>query len=273
MPPALNTNLITPAIVVHGGAGNCKSYEDGCRNAASLGMERLHAHDDPIAAVVAAVVALENDPRYNAGIGAILRSDGRTIETDAAVMDSLGRLGAVACLQHIRNPVLVALQVSSSPHWLLSGEGALEFALRYEHPTCNLEPGEAAYKCTSACDTVGAVARNSLGEFGVACSTGGCGPALRGRVGDTPILGCGYWAGPHGAVTVTGKGETIVPKLLSKFVYDLFANGAPLDDALQSGMYFFSDLEETGIIAITRKEASFATNSSMPCHIEHHVKL
>ena len=64
------------------------------------------------------------------GRGAIVGLDGTTIEFDAAVMDSNGRLGAVACLQRVKNPVLVAQAVSRSPHWLLAGEGAERFALK-----------------------------------------------------------------------------------------------------------------------------------------------
>src|SRR3954467_698121 len=112
-----------PALVVHGGAGNEKTNEDGCLCAARAGIGELRNDGDALAAVVAAVVVLEDDPRFNAGSGSALRTDDMNVETDAAVMDSSGRLGSVACLRRVRNPVLIARAVADSPHWMLAGEG------------------------------------------------------------------------------------------------------------------------------------------------------
>src|SRR4051812_44224242 len=95
-----------PCLVVHGGAGNEKSNEDGCVSAARAGFARLKREGDALAAVVAAVIVLEDDPRFNAGRGSDLRTDASNVETDAAVMDSSGRLGTVACLRRVQNPVL-----------------------------------------------------------------------------------------------------------------------------------------------------------------------
>src|SRR4051812_18484279 len=168
------------ALVVHGGAGNGKAAEDGCVEAARLGMALLKQGRDGLSAVVESVVSLEDDPRFNAGNGAIVRSDGSTVEMDAAVMDTRGNLGAVCCLRHVRNPVRVARQVVETPHWMLAGEGALQFARSH-----GFDEHTASVASTArACDTVGAVALDVDGQFAVATSTGGSAPALVGRVGD-----------------------------------------------------------------------------------------
>ena len=252
----------TPAaIVVHGGAGAGRSLDDGCQHAANAARGALERGDDALGAAIAAVVVLENDERFNAGTGASIGLDGRTIEMDAAVMDTLGRLGAVAGLRGVKNPILVARAVADTPHCLLAGDGAIRFArlmghAQYDNLTqkaaaqlddmlaklgsaeqampgeanedfarfWNYEgaptfgrPGAAAPKRAGARDTVGAVVRDGAGHFAVAGSTGGSAPSLLGRVGDTPIIGSGFYAGPHGAVAATGVGEHIIRNMLAAY--------------------------------------------------------
>ncbi|WP_170162328.1 isoaspartyl peptidase/L-asparaginase [Caldimonas tepidiphila] len=268
---------IRPVLVVHGGAGNHRYNEDGCSAAARRGLERLRAGEDALAAAVAAVVAMEDDPRFNAGTGAMLRSDGATIETDASVMDSSGRLGAVCCLRDVRNPVLVARQVVETPHWMLAGPGAVDFARAQGFGPHRLEPaadalppgaaGEPAPAGRHETDTVGAVVLDGRGLFAVASSTGGSAPAMVGRVGDTPIPGCGYWAGPHGAVAATGVGEQIVARLLARVVYEWIERGMPLQQALERGVALFPASCAVGLIGVTRHEAAAASNREMPFHV------
>lgn len=266
------------AVVTHGGAGNRKANEDGCAVAAQAAMRRLRAGEDALAAAVDAVVALEDDPRFNAGTGSILRSDRRTIECDASVMDSRGRLGAVACLQAVKNPVLVARRVVETRHWLLAGTGAIEFAREQGfaehalkgHAQARGGGGAGSDASQEACDTVGAVTLDADGHFAVACSTGGSAPALRGRVGDTPIPGAGFWVGAHGAVAVTGVGEMIVPRMLARTVYDWIERGMPLAQALERGVALLPDDSDVGLIGLARGEAAAASNRSMPFHIVEH---
>ncbi|MES2740963.1 MAG: isoaspartyl peptidase/L-asparaginase [Pseudomonadota bacterium] len=290
-----------PMVVVHGGAGASKQDEDGCQAAARAGLALLGEGQDALAAAVAAVVALEDDGRFNAGSGAVLCLDGCTVELDAAVMDTRGALGAVACLQRVKNPVLVARAVAGSPHWLLAGEGAERFArtagfaphlaigerARARHGLLmrRLQEAEAvlpgvdnaafarhwnypllaaAPAGEAACDTVGAVARDAQGHFAVACSTGGSAPSLLGRVGDTPIIGSGFYAGPHGAVAVTGLGEHIVRHLLAFTVYQWIAQGLPLEQALRRGVDLFEPRIDVGLIAIGRGQAGSLSNRAMP---------
>lgn len=119
-----------PVVLVHGGAGSSRERQlDGTESAARRGREVLRAGGGALEAALEATVVLEDDPRFNAGTGANIRLDGRTVQMDAAVMEGLtGDFGAVAALEQVKNPVRVALKVMESPHLLLAGEGAQRFA-------------------------------------------------------------------------------------------------------------------------------------------------
>ena len=279
-------------IVVHGGAGGNPKDADGCASAAALAARILENGGAALDGAVAAVAALEDDGRFNAGSGAIVGLDGVTIEMDASVMDSVGQLGSVACIRRVKNPVLVARDVAASPHRMLCGEGATSFARVGGHadfyrPTeksfaanraiaAALAPDPGPFgmlwnyasnplePARHACDTVGAVVRAPDGQFAVAASTGGNAPALLGRVGDAPLVGSGFYAGKRGAVTVTGIGDKIIPHLLAYSVYLWLAEGAALDQALQRGLDLFDADENIGIIAINPTHAGAAWKHCMP---------
>jgi L-asparaginase/beta-aspartyl-peptidase (threonine type) len=288
------------AIVVHGGAGSSPEYSDGCEQAARRAVEEIGISGDALEAAIAAVCVLEDDGRFNAGRGAALGLDGATVEMDASIMDTRGRLGAVACVQGLENPVLLARAVADSPHWFLAGEGANHFAAAIRHPRWDkiserqrkqhaevlkelagstpAMPGvdnkafarfwnyqaPLSLPASAACDTVGAVVRAPDGHFGVAASTGGSAPSLLGRVGDTPIIGSGFYAGPHGAVAATGIGEFIVRHLLAHRVYSWIEDGMPLEQALKRGIDLFDKDVPVGLIAVSRTEAGAWSNQPMP---------
>ena len=285
-------------VVTHGGAGGSREQDDGCQFAARAALDRLAGGSSALDGAVAAVVALEDDGRYNAGSGSVLCLDGRTVEMDAAVMDSQGALGAVACLQRVKNPVLVAQAVSRTPHWLLAGEGAERFARtagfaihhaisdrqRAKHARLMATLGGATPAAPGVanrafidywnydtppeftpCDTVGAVVRDAAGNFAVACSTGGSAPSLLGRVGDTPVIGSGFYAGAEGAVAVTGIGEHIVRHLLAYTVYGWIAGGMPIAEAVQRGVALLPEEIDVGVIAVNRTGAGMHSNREMPC--------
>ena len=288
------------AIVVHGGAGEPLEFQDGCERAAASARETLGAGGDALAAAIAAVVVLEDDGRFNAGSGAVLGLDGATIEMDASIMDTRGRLGAVACVRGVKNPVVLARAIADTPHWLLAGEGAQRFANAIglpPSPPISERQREAHRKLLQelagsvpvmpgvdnklferfwnyktplqlpagkACDTVGAVVRDAQGHFAVACSTGGSAPSLLGRVGDSPIIGSGFYAGPEGAVAATGIGEHIVRHLLAHTVYGWIADGMPLQQALQRGVDLFAPDVDIGLIAVSRLDAGTCSNHDMP---------
>ncbi len=294
------------ALVAHGGAGGSTSWEDGCRKASGAGMSKLAAGGEALDAVIAAVVVLEDDGRFNAGTGSTLGLDGVTIEMDAAIMDTRGRLGAVACIQNVRNPVLVARAVADTPHCLMTAHGALRLARTLGHhpyyavteaarkdhvalldklesdtPAMPGAPNDAflrywnhaappAFRTPAACDTVGAVARDASGHFAVAGSTGGSAPALLGRVGDTALVGSGFYAGPAGAIAATGVGEHIIRHMLAREVYQWIADGMPLGQALRRGVDLFDKDIDVGLIGVTRTEQGACSNRDMPhsvvCH-------
>lgn len=288
------------AVVVHGGAGASRENEDGCVLAARRALAQLEVSGEALDAAVAAVSALEDDGRFNAGSGSVLCLDGATVEMDASIMDTRGRLGAIACVQSVKNPVLLARAVADTPHWLLAGDGATRFARaigmpesapvserqRADHrkimtqlagsvpamPGLNIRLFDRFWNYNTplnlpegvACDTVGAVVRGADGYFAVACSTGGSAPSLLGRVGDTPIIGSGFYAGPEGAVAATGIGEHIVRHLLARTVYGWIEDGMPLDRALRRGIDLFAPEIEVGLIAVSRHDAGACSNSDMP---------
>lgn len=298
-----------PAIVTHAGSGSPSTWSDGCERAARRALDRLKAGGSALEAAVEAVTEMEDDGRYNAGSGSILCLDGKTVEMDAGVMDSRGLLGAVACLQGIKNPVLVAQAVTQTPHWLIAGDGARRFA-----QVCGFEesfgisegarryhaqllhafgspqdadpddregarnaavfkrfwnyamPWDEAMKAHGS-GTVGAVVRGAGGQFAVATSTGGSAPSLLGRVGDTPIVGCGFYAGEHGAIAATGVGEYITRQMLARTVYDWVAQGMPLQQALDQGVARLPKEISVGLIGVTPDEAGASSNRDMAAHV------
>ena len=295
----MNGHTGTMAVIVHGGAGASSLYADGCVRAAHAAIAAMR-NGDAMDGAIAAVATMEDDGRFNAGCGSVLGLDGTTVEMDAAVMDTRGRLGAVACLQAIRNPVQVARAVADTPHWLLAGEGARRFAAqaglqqphhiseharkRHQQLRERMANGSPAlpgidkqalsrywnYPTPQGGDTVGAVTRDAQCHFAVAGSTGGTTPALMGRVGDTPIIGSGFYAGPHGAVAATGIGEQIVRHLLAHTVYSWIAEGMPLKKALSRAIDYFPEDVDIGLIAVSRTEAGSKSNRDMPTdYLEH----
>ncbi len=287
---------MTATIVVHGGAGAPASLNDGCEAAAAAAAAKLRDGTDALDAAVEAVVVMENDGRFNAGSGAVLRLDGETIELDAGVMDSAGRLGAVAAVRRVRNPVLVARRIADTPHILLAGEGATAFAkavgleaelvpsdrARERHrrlvehlASGGAEGGWNADELANVwnfpaqlggpepCDTVGAVVRGPDGAFAVAGSTGGSVPMLLGRVGDTPLVGSGFYAGEHGAVACTGIGEEIARRVLAREVYELLRTGMTPQAACEAGVDSFPAEISVGVIAVGVDGAGVASTREM----------
>ncbi len=233
-----------PSLIVHGGAWDipdesvdaCKA---GCQRALAAGWSILSSGGSALDAVEAAVVALEDDPVFDAGFGSHLTLDGH-VECDAIVMDGATlRAGSVTTLRHIRNPIRLARQVlENCPHMMLAGEGAERFAVEQGLTLCAPEEliaeaeRDAWLKCRGSKHaaahhrgheqgTVGAVALDSDGRLFAATSTGGTCCKLPGRVGDSPLIGCGCYADVEaGGVSCTGYGEAIMKVVLAKTVAD-----------------------------------------------------
>lgn len=113
------------------------------------------------------------------------------------------------------------------------------------------------------CDTVGAVIRDNNGGFAATASTGGTLYMLRGRVGDSPLMGCGVYAGPKGAVAATGIGEEIVRRFLSKTVYDWLADGMTAQAAAARAVGLFPNEVDVGLLVVGEGDHAIAANRDM----------
>lgn len=224
-----------PAIIVHGGAGPIKDDSlpvrlDGCKAAALAGWKILQQGGMALDATQAAVVVLEDNPLFNAGTGSTLNSLGR-VEMDAAIMEGQSlRAGAVTAVTGIKNPIKLARRVmEDGRHVMLAGEGALLFAREIGFPEVSpealiVEPEKTRWDGKHG--TVGCVALDGTGRLAVATSTGGIFNKRPGRVGDSPLIGCGTYADEHGAVSCTGQGEAIIRVVLAKSAVDFLNDGA-----------------------------------------------
>lgn len=254
------------AMIVHGGAWaipdeQVEAHQAGCRAALEAGWQLLSQGRTALDACEAAVRLMEDDPIFDAGTGAVLTSDG-TVELDAALMDGRSlRYGAVANLSRVRNPITLARHVLQGPATMLVGAGAEAFAERCGVALCeNSElivererklweewrAGQAAKVAAYgspqpegvaravAHDTVGAIALDASGNIVAANSTGGTPFKIPGRVGDTPLIGCGLYADALVAGAVcTGWGESIARVVLARRAVELIERGLAPQSAVE----------------------------------------
>jgi beta-aspartyl-peptidase (threonine type) len=228
-------------IAVHGGAGTIVkqdltpelelAFTRGLQQALHAGYSILEQGGNSMDAVIAAVVVLENDMLFNAGRGSVFTKKGLH-EMDAAVMNGENLdAGAVCGVHQVRNPVqLAAAVMRNTDHVILSGRGADEFAMQQGFA---LEPDEYFFsqfrhdqwqqvrdsddskldhsRQDKKFGTVGAVACDSKGHIAAATSTGGMTNKQYGRIGDTPLIGCGTYANNKTcAISCTGHGEFFI---------------------------------------------------------------
>ncbi len=237
-----------PALLIHGGAGADPAFRHeelraGIRDAVAAGWAVLHAGGGAVAAVEAAVCALEDNPRFNAGRGSALTTDG-TVEMDASIMEGDGLTnGAVACVTAIRHPVTLArLILEEGRHSFFVGEGAMARARALGVLLCDpeelvtdvqrkqLEDVIAKTGGNPGGGTVGAVALDRRGLIAAATSTGGMTGKPPGRVGDSPLIGCGTYAeSTAGGVSCTGNGEAAIRVVLARRTIEILkAAGDPM---------------------------------------------
>lgn len=209
-------------------------------------------------AVEAGVRIPEADPKViTVGYGGIPDADGK-VTLDACIMDEKGRAGSVTFLEHIKHPVSVArLVMDKTPHVMLSGAGALKFALQNGFKKENLLTPEmkTAWKkwkkekqtfsskinienqLKENHDTIGMLAVDSAGRISGACTTSGMGYKLNGRVGDSPIIGAGLFLdGDVGGAVATGSGELVMKTLGSFLVVELMRNGKSPAEACEEAV-------------------------------------
>ena len=277
------------AIAIHAGAGTISKEEltasmaleirGTLMQAVQAGHEVLSSGGSSLDAITLAITTLEDSPLFNAGRGAVFNAEGRH-ELDASIMDGSNlEAGAVAGVQNIRNPILLARKImTDSVHVMLMGEGAevfarangIEFAdhdyffteRRWQQlqKARGREKQDALFQSESPgrwLSTVGAVALDANGNLAAATSTGGMTNKRWGRVGDSPIIGAGTFADNRScAVSATGHGEyfiraTVARDICSRVQYQGLHLVAAADAVIHGQLRDMGG--DGGIIAIDRK--------------------
>jgi beta-aspartyl-peptidase (threonine type) len=270
----------SPILIAHGGAYDIPSetheaHLAGCRRGAEAGWAVLTGGGSATEAVEAAVRLLEDDPTFDAGRGSFINAAAQ-VELDAIIADGRDlNFGAVAAVQRVRHPVTLArLVMTQSEHALLAGAGAEAFARTHGLPICppeellvgrELERWRAAPTGGSPqgwkshgnepSGTVGAVALDVDGNLAAATSTGGTFNKHPGRVGDSPLIGCGAYADNRtGAVSATGEGEALMKIVISKTVCDFISRGMSAQQAADAAVTVLRERTtgQGGVIVLDR---------------------
>ena len=274
------------ALAIHGGAGTIRraemsvererAYRSGLEQGLMRGWEILTSGGDALDAVEATVCALEDDPLFNAGRGSVFTNNGQH-EMDAAIMSGQDlSAGAVAAVGHLKNPIKLARRVmEASPHLLLCGPGAEEFArevgcefappeyffdeFRYEQLLQARREQEVLldHSPLKKFGTVGAVARDARGHLAAATSTGGMTNKRFGRIGDTALIGAGTYADDRTcAVSCTGHGEFFIRTVAAYDVACLMKyKGLTLEEACEQvvGRTLHEMGGEGGLVAVDQR--------------------
>ena len=272
-------------VIVHGGAGGSPDEPEPRQavldDAAATGANESSVVD----AVEAAVRVLESAPRFNAGVGGAVQSDGE-IRTDAGVMTSDREAGAACSMPGVEHAISAARVVmDETPHVLVSGDHAVDLAADFGvetgvdlwsektrerwndlDSTPEGTPSEHLdwlREKFGGSDTVGAVAHDGE-KFAAATSTGGRWLALAGRVGDVPQIGSGFFAAPAGAASATGAGEDIAKATLTRRAVRHLEAGLDAQAAADRAIAEFGELtgSSAGVIVLDRDgETGSAFNS------------
>jgi beta-aspartyl-peptidase (threonine type) len=251
------------SFIVHGGAWDIpddllEAHRNGVRQALAIGWNILTNGGSAVEAVEKSVNFMEDDPTFDAGRGSFVNSIGE-IELDASIMDGTTfRAGAIAAVQNIRNPISLARVImDKSEHILLAGRGAVRFAEEHGITRCakedllvgrelerwkeiqrskkSIDEGCFSEKDAARHRRCGCRRRNGVIASGT--STGGTPNKYPGRVGDSPLIGCGTYADSSvGGASCTGWGEAIIKVVLAKTVIDLmeYNGGDPAAAAKQA---------------------------------------
>jgi beta-aspartyl-peptidase (threonine type) len=260
------------SIIVHAGAwdipdAEVAAHHDVVGRALVAGWAVLVAGGRAADAVEAAVVVLEDDHCTDAGTGSVLSAEG-AVQLDAGMMRAADlAVGAVATVTRVANPIRLARRLLDDQLVLLTGAGAEAFAVRCGVPlvdngdlivdrerrrwerwradgtsygageSCTVDGGSGPGRRVGPSDTVGAVALDAHGDLVAGVSTGGTPFAPTGRVGDVPIVGCGFHASAgRGAAVATGDGESISRVGLARTATDLLATGCDAETAARTSI-------------------------------------
>jgi len=302
-----------PIILIHGGAGEWQPERReaglaGAREAAEKGFKILEKNGSALDAVEAAVKVMEDDEVFNAGLGSALTIEKR-VEMEASIMDGKTlNAGAVSLLSDVKNPVhLARIIMENSDHVYIVGEGAERLARLFKLERRNaqtelrvksynmlkekLKKGELDYLPKTyklmkenprliQLDTVGAVALDIHGNVAAATSTGGVALKFPGRIGDTPLIGCGNYADNEaGACSATGIGEIAIRLVLSKTVCDQMRAGCSAQEAVENSIRTVNrripdTANHMGLIAVDKNGSiGIAHNSPDICYAYMRPKM
>ncbi len=276
--------------MIHGGAGAISTPErfaPSLRRILLAGAAMLRGGACALDVVAECVRLLEDDPLFNAGRGSVLNAEGAAC-CDASIMD--GRTlsaGAVAYVRRVRNPVLLArLVMERTPHVFLVGEGAEGFGrqqgVAFEEDTYFVMPERLAQLARAKereattldhtsndgkLGTVGAVVRDGACNLAAATSTGGLTNQMRGRVGDSPVIGAGVFADNDScAVSCTGTGEHFLRTSLARTAaYFVEMQGMSAKDAAEAGVaYLVQKVKGSGGLILVDREGGCGVAHSTP---------
>jgi L-asparaginase / beta-aspartyl-peptidase len=271
------------ALAVHGGAWDIPDelvdlHREGTERALKAGWSVLLKGGSAVDAVETAIMMMEDDETFDAGRGSFINQVGE-VELDASIMNGKTfRAGAVASVQNVKNPIALARRImDESEHVLLVGLGATRFAREHGVPTCRQDDlittreldrwrkaqrgvvvttKDAFRRRKVPVDTVGAIALDSVGSVASGTSTGGVPNKYPGRVGDSPLIGCGTYADNSvGAVSTTGWGEAMISVVMAKSVIDLMErNGGDPEAATREGISILERKAQGygGVLALSR---------------------
>lgn len=272
------------AMAIHCGTGaldeddppeEAEQLEAAFNESLEAGYAVLDDGGEALDAVQAAIVVLEDEPLCNAGRGAVFNADAEH-QLDASIMDGSDlRVGAVAAIENVKNPISAArLVMEETPHVLLTGEGADDFAAaqgletvtqdyfgtpeRYQSLLDAKEEDEAAaarrLESEGELGTVGAIAVDGDGDLAAATSTGGLTNKMVGRIGDSPIAGAGTWADRRVAVSATGTGEAYIRLAAARDIAALMQyRRLPVTRAAARVIEKVDELASGAVIALDRR--------------------
>lgn len=215
-----------------------EAAREGCAHAARLGHRLLKEGAHALDVVERVVNALEDNDTFNSGTGSHANAEG-DVEMDALIVDGATlEFGAVAGIRCVKNPVSVARAVMErTAHCFLAGPGATEFARAqgFQAVPEDLLRGDKGSGPEHG--TVGAVALDAQGNVAAATSTGGTRDKLPGRVGDSPIIGCGALAeNGVGGASATGHGESLLRVMMARTTAEYLQSGATAQEAADAAL-------------------------------------
>jgi len=271
-------------VIAIGGAGADPSLSVGVEGAVRASVRALEKGVMPLEAAAEGLAVLEDNPSFNAGRGSSVRRDGTSIQMDALVMDSEGRLGGVAGIVLVRNPVRVAWDVALAGHGVMGGPGALGFARDHGHVAFDpwtprafgqwemamskhradgsAEPGEEvrAKPERATPDSVSVTPHNAVlllrtqdDRFAAAASDGGMAAGLPGGIGAVPIPGAAVFVGPDGTVVVSGPANALTQRALAHAMYERMVQADSPRQAVSFGLEQVPDGIPIAAAAVNRR--------------------